>query len=306
MSHRNDIGSTLAKLWAHADSYRMERARGGREIWRLATLTIALTSSLMLAIPAQAGLGDLLDQILDPVTEVPVVGDIVDPIVGGVGDPIVDDVVDPVGGGLLDPIADQVLAPVLSPVIDTVVNTVVPPVVEPAIEPVVEPVIGSVPAVGTTTTTSPVDMAREEAIARASAEFDLLHPRYESEVLVATPSIDTAVSAARVTTERRSLEAALSVQAALVDRGSLSLVHQVAGPPAAVPLVEVGWLDGLTNWLRTSTGGIFDLLALPIRLLELLARALLTAGSGLIAPLSMLLAFTAFLIKDRGWSRAQA
>jgi hypothetical protein len=48
---------------------------------------------------------------------------------------------------------------------------------------------------------------------------------------------------------------------------------------------------------------LVKILALPIRLLEVLARALMTAGSGLIAPLSMLLAFTALLIKDRQWLR---
>ena len=138
----------------NADTYGMEHARGGREIWRLAVLTIGLVSMLMLAIPAQAGLGDLLDQILDPVGDLPVVGDIVDPIVQGVVDPIVDDVVEPVAGGLLDPIADQVLAPVLTPIIDTVVtpivDEVVTPVVNNVVPPVIEPVVETVPPVGTT------------------------------------------------------------------------------------------------------------------------------------------------------------
>ena len=86
------------------------------------------------------------------------------------------------------------------------------------------------------------------------------------------------------------------LQSALVESDA---TDQLADPQP----IDAGWLNGLTAWLRDHTGGLLDLLALPIRLLELLVRALLTAGSGLIAPLSMLLAFTACALKDRRWAR---
>jgi hypothetical protein len=92
-----------------------------------------------------------------------------------------------------------------------------------------------------------------------------------------------------------SLEAARAVQTALTSGSTTSIVEaglQTTDGPAS--------LGGLTAWLRDAAGGLLGLLALPIRLVELLARALMTAGSGLIAPLSLLLAYTAFAIKDRG------
>ena len=88
------------------------------------------------------------------------------------------------------------------------------------------------------------------------------------------------------------------LQTALVASGASLLPNSGIEPLSVRPVGDFR-LDGLINWLRTD--GLRDLLALPVRLLDLLARALLTAGSGLIAPLSMLLALTAYLVKDRHW-----
>jgi hypothetical protein len=279
---------------------------------------MALVSMVMVALPAQAGLADLLDDLLDPVEDVPIVGDIAIPVVEDVVDPIVEDIVDPLAGGLADPIVEEVLAPVIVPIVDEVVtpivedvvgpvvDTVVPPVVEPVIEPVVE----TIPPVETTTTTAPAVLpSGQEAGAGESARFGLSSSGYPGGVVLADSSDDgvvAAVQATTVTTGLQSLEAARVLQTALVDGGSAGASNPVADPMTSVEPVDAGWLDGLTNWLRNSAGGLFDLLAMPIRLLELLARALLTAGSGLIAPLSMLLAFTAMQIKDRRWGRARA
>jgi hypothetical protein len=108
------------------------------------------------------------------------------------------------------------------------------------------------------------------------------------------------------TTDLQGLAGARALQATLVDSGVTEPAIVEVSQPTAAEVVDAGWLNGLTSWLRTSADGLLNLLALPIRLLDLLARALLTAGSGLIAPLSMLLAFTAVLIKDRRWGRATA
>lgn len=268
----------------------MEQAGRGLGGWRQAILITGLISILMVALPAQASLGDLLDDLLDPIEDVPVVEPIVEPIVGpiveSVVDPIVEDIVEPVAGDLVDPVVDEVLAPVL--------------------DNVVAPVIETIPTVGTTTnTTLPATAPHQEAAAGDSSGFGVSPSGYPGGVLL--PDSNNAGEALLVqsTTDLGNLEAARALQSTLIDSGVTEPSIEVA-QPTAMEIIDAGWLNGLTNWLRTSADGLLNLLAMPIRLLELLARALLTAGSGLIAPLSMLLAFTAVLIKDRRWGRAKA
>ena len=262
----------------------MKQARRGLGGWRLALLMTGLVSLLMVALPAQAGLGDLVDDLVDPVEDIPVVGDIVEPIIEDVADPIVEGTVEPVTGDLVDPVVDEVLAPVVTPTVDPVVTPIVDEVVTPPLDYVAPPVTETIPPVGTATTL-PVIASNQEAPAGGSAGFDL---------------------AVQSTTQIRSLQAALAWQTALVDGNVIRPSTLDVDEPAPVDLAAANWLNGLTNWLRSNVDALLNLLALPIRLLELLARALLTAGSGLIAPLSMLLAFTAVLIKDRRWGRATA
>lgn len=283
----------------------MKQARRGLGGWRLAILMVGLVSMVMVALPAQAGLGDLLDDLLDPVEDVPVAGDIVDPIIEGLVDPVVDGEVGPVAGDLVDPIVDEVLAPVVTPIVEAVVTPIVEGAVTPVLDNVVAPAIETIPPVGgTTTTTLPVGTSDQHAPAGESAGFGLSSLGYPGGVLIADTNIDSDVGGFQMTTGLQSLEAALALQTAMVDSGSTGLANPGA-VQTQVETIDAGWLDGLTNWLRNGANSLLDLLALPIRLLELLARALLTAGSGLIAPLSMLLAFTAILIKDRGWGRAK-
>jgi hypothetical protein len=270
---------------------------------------MGLVSLLMVALPAQAGLGDLLDDLLDPVEDIPVVGDLVEPIVEDLVAPIVEDIVEPVAGDLADPVVDEVLAPVLTPIVDTDVTPIVDEVVAPVLDNGVAPVTETIPPVGTTTTTTlPVIASNQEAPVGESAGFGISSSGYPGGVLLAD-SLDNSgdeVIAVQSTTQTQSLEAALALQTTLVDSNDTDPSTLDGGQPAPADLVEGDWLNGLTHWLRNSADGLLNLLALPIRLLELLARALLTAGSGLIAPLSMLLAFTALLIKDRRWGRARA
>lgn len=288
-------------------------------------LTVGLLSVLTMALPAQAGLGDLLNGLLDPVEDVPIIGDIVQPVVEGVLNPVVDGVVDPTAGALFDPIVDQVLAPIVAPVIETVVAPVVedalvpllgggaPPIDEEVPPPVQEtepiqetdPVRATDPVPGTdpvpaTTPTVPLLGSQTDGVSRplgVSASTDVAQSWYPDGT-VARGSAPATVAIKGVVTEVRSLEVASALQTALVASGS-SLLPNSGIEPLPVRPVSDFRLDGLTNWLRTD--GLRDLLALPVRLLDLLARALLTAGSGLIAPLSMLLALTAYLVKDRHW-----
>jgi hypothetical protein len=283
----------------------MEQAGRGLGGWRQALLITGLLSILMIAVPAQAGLGDLLDDLLDPIEDVPVVGDIVEPIVEEVLDPIVEDIVEPVAGDLVDPVVDEVLAPVLTPIVDTVVSPIVDEVVAPVLDNVVPPVTETIPTVEETTTTTPlVGVTDQEAAAGDSAGFGVSSSGYPGGVLLTDSNNDAEVLLVQATTDLQSLEAARALQTTLIS-GVTELATVEVAEPTAAEMVDAGWLNGLTNWLRTSADGLLNLLALPIRLLELLARALLTAGSGLIAPLSMLLAFTAVLIKDRRWGRAR-
>jgi hypothetical protein len=277
----------------------MKQARRGLGGWRQALVMMGLVSLLMVALPAQAGLGDLLDDLLDPVEDSPVV---VEPIVEDVVDPIVEDIVEPVAGDLVDPVVDEVLAPIVDTVVTPIVDEVVTPVLDDAVPPVTE----TIPTVGeTTTTTLLVGVPDQEAAARDSVGFGVSLTGYPGGALLIESNNHGEVLLVQSTTDLQSLAAARALQATLVDSGVTEPAIVEVAQPTAAEVVDAGWLNGLTNWLRTSADGLLNLLALPIRLLELLARALLTAGSGLIAPLSMLLAFTAVLIKDRRWGRAK-
>jgi hypothetical protein len=268
-------------------------------------------SVLTMPMPAQAGLGDLLDGLLAPVNEVPIVGDIVEPTVQGVVDPLVGEVLNPIAGSVVDPIVDQVVAPVVTSVVTPVVNPLVdavvgdppPPAVEetppiqetfPNVPSLVEETIPNVPP----SPSSPRESTGVESRpAGVSLSLDVAPPWYSAPV--ASPPIRTSR-----TIRAQSLEAAVSVHAALVANAPL-ISHSADTRRAPDRVVGDSWLDGLTGWLRDSADGLGTLLALPVRLLALLARALLTAGSGLIAPLSMLLALTAYLVKDRRWTRTR-
>ena len=306
MRHRIDIGSDSSKLIRNADTYWMNQIRGMR---RGAVLTVGLLSVLTMALPAQAGLGDLLEDLFDPVGDVPIVGDIVQPVVEGVLDPLVDEVVDPIAGALVDPIVDQVVAPIVAPVVETVVAPVVEEALVPVtgdgappiVEEVLPPIQGTDPIQGTTPTVpmlgSVAQTAGDSRPLGVSASSDVAQTWYSNGTVARGSAPDT-VAIKGIATEVQSLKVASALQTALVASGA-PLIPNSANEPLAVRPVSDFRLDGLINWLRND--GLRNLLALPVRLLDLLARALLTAGSGLVAPLSMLLALTAYLIKDRHW-----
>jgi hypothetical protein len=252
---------------------------------RIFILALVAILTLGLASPAQAGLGDLGDGLLDPVEELPLIDGIVEPVVEVV-EPVVE-VVEPVLAPVVDPVV-EVLDPVVEEVVDPVVEVVDPvvEVVDPVVE-VVDPVVEVVDPPG-----SIVDHVADEpsVIEEGVSSIESVAawgPSLAGHVDQILSDVD----------DHGSLGLAQTLQAALAStRGTL--------PTVAGRLVDssgAAWLMGLTDWLHRTANYLMDVLSIPLRLLEILARALLTAGSGLVAPASLALAFTIYAVRDRHW-----
>jgi hypothetical protein len=239
------------------------------------------------ALPARAGLGDLLDGVLDDpigaltapldpvVTAVPLVEDVVE-TVDAVTSPLVT-VVDEIASPIVT-VVDEV---VVEPVIDLVepVTDDVEPVVDP-VEPVVDPVVDIVEPVVNTVEPVPtieVDPTLTTAVSGRVADNSPVTP-----ALVGVAPVVQATVPGPVETEsvRRVLLASLSHATLPVDdrEGNQVLVKKTP------------WLTALGAWLESGLSGLLDVLAIPARFLELLFRALISAGSGLVAPAAILTA----------------
>ncbi|MGH8959017.1 MAG: hypothetical protein ACRDVK_10135 [Acidimicrobiia bacterium] len=243
-----------------------------------------------LAMPAQAGLGDLLGGILeDPISELTAP---LAPVVTAV--PLVEDLIETVDAvsapvvTIVDELASPIVA-VVDEVVDPVVDAVEPSIgtVEPVIE-TVEPVIETVepvieqeiplPTVEVIPTPSPVPLpvvVRTEAPAPIGAAE--LSPEQ-------APSGSPLVNAS---SPLRSLLQTDSIQQALLTSISdtpLSLQDREGNQPI---VRNTDWLTALTGWLES---GFRNLLSIPARFLELLLRALTSAGGGLVAPAAILVA----------------
>jgi hypothetical protein len=240
-----------------------------------------------LALPARAGLGDLLDGVLDDpigaltapldpvVTAVPLVEDLVE-TVDAVTSPLVT-VVDQVASPIVT-VVDEV---VVEPVIDLVepVTDDVEPVVDP-VEPVVDPVVDIVePVVNTVEPVPTVEVypTLTTAVSARVADNSPVTP-----ALVGVAPVVQATVARPVETESVQLVLLASISNAtlpLDDReGNQVLVNKTP------------WLTALGAWLESGLSGLLDVLAIPARFLELLFRALISAGSGLVAPAAILTA----------------
>lgn len=280
------------------------RTRRGR---RFLCLLLAVLL-LGLALPAQAGLSDLIDDLLNPVDDLPIIDEVLDPVLEIV-DPVVDlvapvvdplgEVVDPIVGGGVDPVLDQIVMPVVEEVVQPILEEVVPPLVEDPVPPPVEeivppplddlfPPIGSVVDPGGSAVAGPASPGNESArTSEPTSQFE---------------SSPGNVDAGESLVLAHSLQSRLAVdgQEAKLETGTSSRVAETR-----IHAASIGWLDGLTDWLRSAADGLLGLLTLPVRLFEILIRALLTAGSGLVAPASLLLVFTAYAIRDRRSGRVQ-
>ncbi|HJQ96270.1 MAG TPA: hypothetical protein VJ935_11275 [Acidimicrobiia bacterium] len=243
-----------------------------------------------LALPAHAGLGDLFDEVLDdPIADLTAP---LAPVVTSV--PLAEDLVETV---------DVVTSPLVT-VVDEVASPVVTVVDEVVVEPVtdlVEPATDTVEPVGDTV--EPVGDTVEPVIDTVEPVGDTVVPVPTVEV---PPTLTTALSApgADSSPVRPALVGvAPVVQAAVVgsvDPDSVQRVLLASISNANFPLHDregnqilvnrTPWLTALGAWLESGLSGLLDVLAIPARFLELLFRALTSAGSGLVAPAAILAA----------------
>jgi hypothetical protein len=260
----------------------VEQARPLRSPGRCARLLIFLLGfafPLGLSTPALAGLGDLVEEVVD---ELPVVGGVVD----DTAEPIVE-VADPIPA----PVVDDALGDV-EPFLEDAVDSVRTPA--PVIEEVLDPEIDEeAPSAGG-------GIGGVEADNPRSGQADDVFSQTELAVSEPRP-IGSTNEVSTIFDGEGSILVARTLQAALATTGRLAPVARTPGEPAGV-----GWLIGLTDWLKSTAADLADLLFTPLRLLEVLARALLTAGVGLVAPASLALTFILYAARDRRWERLRA
>lgn len=236
-----------------------------RQILGLSSLVLGCW---LLAVPAQAGLGDLIDEVVEEVAELPVVTTIPAPTV------TIPEVIPPVVVDLPAVSTPEVVLPIGDGVvIDPIVIT--PPTVE--VEP--DGTIGVVPELPPVviggdvlpTIEVPIVTTTSQPISRPIA----LNPPPIDEVPVAVdPPADRSV-------ELRILQTIVATQV-LAGAEPAPLASRAAPTSTGTSL-----LDSLADWLGIER--LSQLLAIPFRLLSLLFRALMSAGSGLVAPASLLL-----------------
>ncbi|HJQ94138.1 MAG TPA: hypothetical protein VJ935_00320 [Acidimicrobiia bacterium] len=248
-----------------------------------------------LALPARAGLGELLGGVLeDPISElteplaplvtsVPLVEDVLE-TTEALTAPVVT-VVDQLASPVVT-VVEQVVSPiaeppdeVVDPIVEPVEEIVDPEVVKPPIDPVTEtpdPVLDVPPApIPPIEPTLPVVNSGESV-----TRFEIVELTFD-QVSVAIP-IEADVDRSASPTEaiqRALLSSILESSVSLQDREGNDSV-----------LTNSDWLSALRGWLASGVSALLDVIAIPARLLEILLRALLSAGSGLVAPAAILVA----------------
>lgn len=250
----------------------MSPASKRRQLLGLSSLVLGCW---LLAIPAQAGLGDLIDEVVDEVAELPVVTTIpvtLPPVT-------VPEVIPPVEVNLPTVSTPEIVLPVgdgieIGPIVIT------PPIVEVepggtiGVDPEVPPVVigDDVPS----TIETPLVTTTSQPISRPPV---LSPPPIDERSVAIDPPADRSV-------ELRILQ---TIVASQVLTGQVLTGAEPAPLASRTAPASTGnsWLDSLADWL--SIESLSQLLAIPFRLLSLLFRALMSAGSGLVAPASLLL-----------------
>lgn len=226
---------------------------------RVELFLASLLSFVLIASPASALLGELIDGVLNP------------PIAATADQP------------LPEPFAEQAAEPlltILDPVVETV-DQVIDEIVEdtgetldPVIDvpPPIDPAEGNAPASNTTAGTSGGSRSNDEV----SIDLD------------AEPISPSAVVLGFRERGLTGLEESL-----LNTDPTRALTRSIDVSTAS------SWLARLADWLPSSLASLVGLLAIPLKVIELLLRALLSAGSGLVAPASLLLALVFTMLVDR-------
>ena len=233
---------------------------------------------LLIAAPASAlqlspsySLGELLQPVvapLEPVTES--VGDLLAPITeptGEILEPVVDpavEVLSPVTDPLLDPV-EEVVDPITDPILDPV-EEVVDPITDPILDPVEEVV--DPPGGGGSPPGGP---------SAGNGTSDAAGP---------TPSVGVAGS----------LTGLPPSPAASLVSSTISLL-QPRPPVVLSPSLSQSLLSQILDWLSEVNAGSF--LAAPFLGLQVLFRALASAGKGLLVPGVMLAALALVMARDR-------
>lgn len=256
-----------------------------------------------LALPAQAGLGDLLGGMLeDPISElteplaplvtsVPLVEDLLETtealtspvvtVVDSLASPVVT-IVEQVVSPTAEP-SDEVVDPIVEPVEEIVdpVEEIVDPVVEPPIDPVdpvtqiLDPVLDvPPPSLPPAEPTLPVVNSTESV-----TRFEVVESTFD-QVLVTPIEEDIDRSAPPTDTIQRALLSSIV-------ESSVALRDREGNDPV---VTNPDWLSALRGWLESGVSALLDVIAIPARLLEILLRALMSAGSGLVAPAAILVA----------------
>jgi hypothetical protein len=286
--HRNDIGRTLPKLTRFADTEGMAKGVLGQPSWtkesarnaRRFLLTVVIL--LALATPARAGLGDLVGGLLDPAAEP------VDPLAGVVDAALDLPVVDPVVETVLTPVVEEVVEPVVEEIIAPIVEEVVPPIIDVVTDPGIDPLPEIIP---------PPEVPPVVPAVGVPPGSGTLPPSGSPQLdLGSSPGLFSSDVTLEINNDYEgALVLARSMQSALADPITVSLVSERSSSMES----SGGWLTGLTGWLRAVAEGLLSVLAFPIRLLELLWRAMFSAGSGLVAPISLLVAYTVSALRER-------
>lgn len=252
---------------------------------RARAAALAALMAITLVVPSVAARADLLGGVTDWVDDtvddtVVTTEDIVDNTIGDTGtglDETVDSLTDTVDTvseeltGAVDETAGDVLT---DPTTPTTTTTTIPTITTT-----------TVPRSTTTTTTAttPTTVPLSRADMSATSDED------RTEAVIAdrnSPPGGSGLSGEVLTV--------LSVAGGLTDPSILEPVRFVALPDESL-------YGRLLDWLVGAGSGLLGLLAGPLLALEILLRALLSAGSGLVAPASLLVSYLGRLLwESRG------
>ena len=281
---------------------------------------------LLIAAPASAlqlspsySLGELLQPVvapLEPVTES--VGDLLAPITeptGEILEPVVDpavEVLSPVTDPLLDPV-EEVVDPITDPILDPaeeVVDPITDPIPDPAeevVDPITDPILDPVEEVVDPITDPILDPVEEVVDPITDPVEDVIDPLVKSDPPPAGggsppggPSAGNGTSDAAGPTPSVGVAGSLtglppSPAASLVS-STISLL-QPRPPVVLSPSLSQSLLSQILDWLSEVNAGSF--LAAPFLGLQVLFRALASAGKGLLVPGVMLAALALVMARDR-------
>lgn len=241
---------------------------------------------VLIAAPAYAappshsyGLGELLGPVvasLKPVTES--AGDLLAPTTEPVSE-----ILEPVTDPLLEPV-DDLLAPVTDPLLDPI-EEVTDPITDP-VEEVVDPILDPVEEV-----TDPIEEVTDP----------IADPVEEVTDPITDPILDPVEDVG--TSETNSSQPPVGVAGSLVGPipSSTAVLVSLLPPPSAgvvlSPMLAHSVLSQILDWLSEFDVGSF--LMAPFLGLQVLLRALASAGRGLLVPGVMLATFAFLMARDR-------